>query len=281
MQHLTIPISKIDRSGRLRALNLAWAGTLAEEIRAGERLPPIEVVERGDGFRLILGNHRTEGHLLAGRDMIEAVVRSADEYATEAAVRLVEIKENLLRFELTALDRAVAIATWKEIHEGLYEPAKRGRRPTRIDPDKLAQDSAAFSMRFSTVAATALRLSERSIQVSVQIAAGIAPEIRERISAAPIADVAAELLQLAHQQPERQAEIVGLLLADPAAAGTVAEAIALLERIPAPVRLAPWEKVSDRFARLDEREQGRFFAAHADAIDRWLATRTMEAKRAA
>lgn len=273
----TIQISKIDRSGRLRALNRPWAETLAEEIRSGERLPPIEVVERGEAFRLIHGNHRTEGHLLAGLAEIEAIVRTPDEYATEAAARLVEIKENLLRFELTALDRAVAIAAWKEIHEGLYEAPKRGRKSTRIDPEKLAQDSASFSMSFSKAAATALRLSERSIQLSVQIAAGLGLEIRERISAAPVADVASELLQLAHQDPDRQSAIVDLLLSDPPRAASVAEAIAVLDRIPAPLRLAPWERVSDKFGRLGERDQYAFFAAHSDAIDRWIASRRSRA----
>jgi len=269
----TIDISRIDRSGRLRPINHAWAETMAEALRAGEELPPIEVVERGTGYRLIAGGHRTEAHLLAERSTIEAVVRTAAEFADEAAIRLREIRENMIRFELTALDRAVNLATWKEIHEAAYEPPKRGRRAKKLDPEKLAQDSAAFSMSFSKAAAEALRISKRSIQVSVQIAAGLDLEIRERIAAAPIADVTSELLQLAQQDPERQAKIVGLLLADPPTAGTVAEAIAVLDRIPAPVRFAGWEKVSDRFGKLAEADQDRFFAAHADAIDRWLMTR--------
>ena len=265
-----IPISKIDRSGRIRALNPIWATTLAEQIIAGERLPPIEVVERPTGYRLIHGNHRTEGHLIASLEEIEAWVRTAEEFASEAAERLVEIKENLLRFELTALDRAVSLATWKEIHEAAYCPPKRGRRSLKIDPEKLAQDSAAFSKSFSKTASEALRISERSIQVAVQIASGIGLEIRERIAQAPIADVASELLQLSHQDDERQTAIVDLLLAEEPQAATVAEAIAILDRIPAPAKLGGWERVSDKFSRLSQADQYRLFAAHADAIDRWL-----------
>ena len=268
-----IQISRIDASGRLRPINPTWAAAFAEALAAGERLPPIEVVERGDGFRLISGGHRLHGHKIAEREVIEAEVYTAAAFADEAAIRLREIKENMLRFELTVLDRAVHLATWKEIHEASYEPAKRGRKPKKIDPEKLAQDSAAFSESFSATAAAALGVSERSIQVAVQIAVGIDLGIRERIAAAPIADVASELLQLAHQTQDRQARIVDLLLADPPRAGSVAEAVAVLDVTPAPAKLTGWEKVSDRFSRLNRLEQDRFFAAHADAIDRWLATR--------
>jgi len=269
----TIEIARIDTSGRLRPINPTWSRAMSETLVRGEKLPAIEVVERGDGYRLIAGGHRVDAHLIAGRTMIDAEVYSATAFADEAAIRLREIKENMLRFELTALDRAVHLATWKEIHEAAYQPPKRGRKPKKIDPEKLARDSAAFSMSFSKTASEALRISERSIQVAVQIAAGIGLEIRERIARAPLADVASELLQLAHQDEERQNKIVDLLLADPPQAGTVAEAIAILDRIPAPAKLAGWERVSDKFSRLPATDQDRFFSAHSDAIDRWLMQR--------
>lgn len=269
----SIEITRIDTSGRLRPINPTWSRAMSETLEHGEKLPPIEVVERGDGYRLIAGGHRVDAHVIAGRTVIDAEVYSASAFADEAAIRLREIKENMLRFELTALDRAVHLATWKEIHEAAYQPPKRGRKSKKIDPEKLAQDSAAFSMSFSKAASEALRLSERSIQVAVQIAAGIGLEIRERIAQAPFADIASELLQLSHQEEHRQAAIVDLLLAEEPQAGTVAEAIAILDRIPAPTKLAGWERVSDRFSRLDTSGQDRFFEAHSDAIDRWLMAR--------
>lgn len=267
----TIDIAAIDASGRLRPINPTWSATLAETLAAGDRLPPIEVVERGDGYRLIAGGHRLDAHRIVGRTTIEAEVYTAAAFADEAAIRLREIKENMLRFELTALDRAVHLATWKEIHEASYEPPKRGRKPKTIAPEELAQNSAAFAQSFSKAASDALGISERSVQVAVQIAAGIDLDVRDRIAGAPIADTASELLQLAHQIPVRQAKIVDLLLSDPPRAGSVAEAIAALDATPAPTRLTGWERVSDRFSRLNHLEQERFFQAHADAIDRWLA----------
>ena len=270
MPYKSIEIAKIDTTGRLRPINPTWSRAMSETLERGEKLPPIEVVERGDAYRLIAGGHRVDAHRLVGLTMIDAEVYSASAFADEAAIRLREIKENMLRFELTALDRAVHLATWKEIHEAAYTPPKRGRKSKKIDPEKLAQDSAAFSMSFSKAASEALRISERSIQVAVQIASGIGQEIRERIAQAPIADVASELLQLSHQDDERQTAIVDLLLAEEPQAATVAEAIAILDRIPAPAKLNGWERVSDKFSRLSQADQYRLFAAHADAIDRWL-----------
>ncbi|MBL8575088.1 MAG: ParB N-terminal domain-containing protein [Hyphomicrobiaceae bacterium] len=272
MKSQIIDIGKIDTAGRLRPISRQWAATMAEQIEAGDLLPPIDVVERSDGYRLIAGGHRVEAHKIAGRATIAASVYEASEFADEAAIRMREIKENMVRFELTALDRAVHLATWKEIHETTFGTLKRGRR-SKIDREKLLQDSAAFSASFSAVAADALRISERSIFQAVQIASGIAPDVRARISEAPIADIASELLQLAVQDDARQQQIVNLLLSEPPAAGSVADAIAVLDRVPPPLKLAGWEKVSDRFSRLTEQQQDRFLDAHADAVDRWQASR--------
>jgi ParB family chromosome partitioning protein len=222
---------------------------------------------------LIAGGHRIDAHEIAGRTEIVAEVYSAADFADEAAIRLREIKENLLRFELTALDWAVHLATWKTIHEATYEPPRRGRKPKSIDPEKLAKSISAFSQSFSKAASEALGVTERSVQMAVQIATGIGLDIRERIAGAPIADNGSELRQLAVQGDERQSKIVGLLLADPPGATSVAEAVAILDRIPVSLKLTGWEKVSDRFSRLPEPAQSRFFEAHADAIDRWLASR--------
>lgn len=225
----TIEIARIDASGRLRPINPNWVATLAEELAAGEVLPPIEVVERATGFRLVAGGHRLAAHAAAGRSEIGAQVLSAAEFADEAAVRMREIKENMLRFELTALDRAVHLATWKEIYETDNTVDRRGGKRRGAETQTNRQD---FATRFSATAATALDISERTVRMAVQVAAGLAPTVRARIAATPIADTMSELLQLSHQDADRQEKIVGLLLAEPPVASSVAEAIAVLDRPP-------------------------------------------------
>lgn len=264
-----IEITRIDATGRLRQINAGWVEAFTHEITDGAVLAPIDVVETATGYRLITGGHRLAAHVRLGRSEIEARVWPASAFPDEGAMRLKEIQENILRFEPTELDRAVAILHWKQIFEDTRPQPKRGRPAKEI----AAESARIFAERFSTAAARAMGISERSVQVAVQIATGLTEETRVRISAAPIADIQSELLQLAHQDGDRQAKILGLLLAEPPAAPSVAEAIALLDRTPAPVKLSGWQKVSDTFSRLKEPEQDAFFAAHADAIDRWLMTR--------
>jgi len=268
LQH--IDTSRIDATDRLRQINPGWVEAFAREIEAGAMLAPVDVAETADGYRLITGGHRLAAHVSLGRATIEARVWPASAFPDEGAMRLKEIQENILRFEPTELDRAVAILHWKRIFEENQPQPKRGRPSKEI----LANSAKIFVERFSTAAAKAIGISERSVYAAVQIATGLSDETRERIALTPIADVQSELLQLAAQHPDRQAKILDLLLADPPIAGSVAEAIAVIDRVPAPAALAPWEKISDRFARLSEREQVRFFAAHEEAIERWMATRS-------
>ncbi|MDQ2084061.1 ParB N-terminal domain-containing protein [Xanthobacteraceae bacterium Astr-EGSB] len=267
----TIEIAKIDVGQRLRARRQDWVDTFAEQITGGEELPAIEVVERADGrFALITGEHRMAAHLKAGRAEIVADVKDTAAFADEAACRLREIKENLCRAGLTELDRAVAIATWKAIYEAGNPTPKRGRPKT---DEMFAESAKIFSSRFSTSSARALGISERSTYVAVEIASGIAEDIRAAIAAHPIADHQAELLALAHQAAARQAKIVKLLLDPESGVHSVADAIAAIDKTPAPAKSAPWEKLADRFAKLKETQQHAFFEAHHDAIELWLAKR--------
>ena len=287
----TISIVDIDASNRLRTINQAWVEALAGQLGDGVRLPPIEVVEQSNGgYRLIAGGHRLAAHSKALQTEIEAQVWSAEAFSDEAAIRLREIHENMMRFELTALDRSVHLATWKEIHEAAAPPVKKGRKSAADREKEMWQDSAAisaapgtkkqaqdsaaiFAGRFSAAAAAALRISERSVQVAVQIASGIGPALRERIAAHDLADNASELLLLAAQSEDRQARIINLMLSEPPEATRVAEAIAILDKVQPPPRLAAIARLSEQFSRLKEVDQHAFFAAHAEAIESWMAGR--------
>jgi ParB family chromosome partitioning protein len=270
MKFQSIELSRIDATGRIRPLDPVWVETFREMIAGGDELPPIEVVERGDAFRIVTGFRRHAAHVAADRTTIEARVFTAVEFADEASLRQRQIKANMAQGELTALDRAIHLAAWKELYETVNTTDRRGGNRRGADLDTNSQD---FAKRFSLAAADALQVSERSVQIAIQIASGIRPAVRSRIELAPIARVASELLQLSHQDDARQTAIVDLLLSDPPQAGSVAEAVAILDRVPAPTKLTGWERVSDKFSRLPVIEQDRFFSAHADAIDRWLMQR--------
>ena len=262
----TIPINTIDASERLRELRPDWVDTFAEDIKAGEELPPIEVIEEAGSYRLLVGGHRLAAHLKLGRAEIVADVKDAATYPDDDACRMREIKENLVRAELTVLDRAVALAEWKRIYEAKNPLPKRGRPAAGEKIDNLSN---IFAERFSEAAARALGVNERSVQRDVEIAS-IDATVRRELALQPIADNQAELLALARQSVARQRKIAALLLDADSGIAYVEDAIAAIDKTPAPERAATWEKLSNTFSKLKEAQQHAFFDAHADAIRAWL-----------
>lgn len=271
-----LDLAVIDAGDRLRKVLPARVEALAEDLDERGLLTPVEVVgplEAG-GYRLIYGAHRLAAAQRLGWTEILAVIHAPDAFAGEAETRLREIRENLMRFELNPLERAVAIAAWRDIYEAANGKVKRGRtkksQDATISSDTPELEAAErFSASFKEAAQQALGLHKDAVYRALKIAT-ISPEIRDRIADSPLAGNQSELLKLADQSPERQAQIVGLLLAEPAAAATVDDAIAILDKTPPAPAPKPWEQLCDRFARLKLADQRRFFAAHRDAIEAWL-----------
>lgn len=269
-----IAISAITVPAGRRRLDPAWVETLAEMMADPQDCSPIEVIERDGALQLVFGAHRLAAARRNGWPSIPGRVRSPMEFAHEAEIKLREITENMARRELSALDRAVDIAQWREVYEAVHGAVKKGR------PSKLAQvapisDAAEerFATSFSAAAQRALGISRDAIKRAMRIAS-IRADVRERLSLHPIADNQSELLQLAGEGPERQAQIAALMTAEPAQAGTVAEAIAFLDRAPKPARIERWQKLSNVFSALKDKEQHAFFDLHAEAIERWLKERS-------
>jgi ParB family chromosome partitioning protein len=279
MQIKSIRIADIDRSKRLRAINPDWVQALADEAReaGAPQWPPIEVVALDKGYRLISGGHRTEAALLLGLEDIETKVFDRSEFASEAEIRLREVRENLLRYELTALDRAIHLVAWKEIYETANAVDKRGgdrRSKATISADMTNSAdlrNRSFAERFSLAAAKVLGVSEDSIGRSLKIAKGISEPVRLKISAHPIANNASELLKLSGETAQRQAQIVGLLLSDPPNAANVDEAIAIIDRVPAPKQLELWEATTAKLMRLPDTQLDRVFETLAPKIMAWMA----------
>lgn len=121
-QAVRVPLELIDASERLREVSEAHAIVMAASMADRGQRTPIEIVRRGDRFRLVYGAHRYRAATLNGWADIEAFIVEAD----EAEIRLREIDENLIRHELTALDRARFLAERKRIYEALHPETKNG-----------------------------------------------------------------------------------------------------------------------------------------------------------
>lgn len=255
---------------RLRKVLPERVEALRTDIATNGLLQPIEVMRTGEGFRLIFGAHRVAAVMAMGEAFIAAIVHPAGAFGTEADIRLREIAENFVRFELTALERAINIAEWRAIHEQRNPPAKPGRKRKLTEDDALDELSANFALNFTDVVQKTLGLSRRSIFLALKVAR-IIPDVRDAIAGHPIADNQSELLSLAAQTPARQIEAARHLLEG--SATTVAGALALIDELPPPVALRPYERVANTFSRLSQTDQHLFFEAHRDSIDRWLANR--------
>ncbi|TIV64908.1 MAG: hypothetical protein E5V89_28870 [Mesorhizobium sp.] len=274
MKPTKIKIADIRVPANRRRLDPAWVATLMADMQSGNgHMVPIEVVpDETEGFkyRLIFGGHRLAAVTGMGRDEIEAFVKAPEEVATETQIRKREIAENLIRRQLSVLDRAKDIADWRDIYDAEHGTGKAGRKKTR--PVEITEDdelSASFARNFSDAAQAVLGISRRSVFHALKIAT-IAEPIRQAISLHPVANSQTDLLQLAAETPERQAAIATLLTAEPAEATTVADAIALLDKVAPPSRQPGWQKLAGDFSKLKESDQDRFFELHEGAIKRWL-----------
>jgi ParB family chromosome partitioning protein len=207
-----IPIASIKVNNRLRPLNAEKVAELAESIAQVGLLQPIGV--RPDGT-LVYGYHRLEACKRLGWTEIPAVVVDGDDLRAELA----EITENLVRNELTLLERAEHLARLKAVYQQQYPNTRGVGRPTK---------NGATVAPFSEWAAGQTGLAQRTVQHYVQLAESIAPAVRDAIRRTPIASDGAELKSLALLEPSQQRAVAELIASR--AAGSVREATRTLAR---------------------------------------------------
>jgi len=204
---MEVRISEIIVGQRKRPLR--DVSELARSIAEVGLLQPIVVTE---DLRLLAGWHRLEACKRLGWETIPAMVVSLGDLQAELA----EIDENLIRNELTALERAEHLARRKEIYEALHPETKRGVAGAE------ARWHASETVSFASDTAAKTGLTPRTIQQDVQIATRIIPEVRDMIRDTPLADSKRDLLALAREDPADQRRIVRRILAGKAV--TVEEA---------------------------------------------------------
>ena len=235
----TIAIAHIIVNQRRRQIRTDWLPQLAESIKALGVLSPILVtpvqecsVQSEPQFVLVAGHHRLEGCRMLGMTEIPAIVVTM----SEMDKKLAEIDENMIRAELTHLERADHFAARKELYEARFPETKRGIAQanaanqvmgrgdvtpivgaTSMGRDDVTPIVGATSMgrddvtpivgATSFVEATAQKLntSTSTISASVRRSHNISPEIKEVISTMPaIADNTKELDALANMTTSEQ-----------------------------------------------------------------------------
>ena len=277
MQIADIDIDLIDVAKGRRVTDPAWEEALAADMSRNGQIEPIEVVEAGGRFRLIDGFHRIGARKIRGEAFVTAKIKTVSEVATEAQMTLREIAANFMRRELSVYDKARDVARWRTVFEQASGGIKPGRKAisskSATNSDEVLDEQAGlFSATFSEASQTALGLDKHAVSRYLRIAR-IDEAVGQRISLHRIANNQSELLAFSSEPVERQTMVANLLLSSPPAAHSVADAIAIIDRVPAVATRAAWERVSDKFAKLPEPAQRRFLLEHWEIVEAILAER--------
>jgi len=227
METQQIALSDIEIGERLRGIDQDWVGLLAASFAERGQDTPITVSIADDQGKhhLIAGAHRMAAALVCGWISIAANVVDADALTS----KLMEIDENLMRRELSALDYAAFLAMRKTVHEQLYPDTRRGHnRSQRQFVATVGKTS------FSKETAARLGIDKRSVERAIRRFHDISPAQRGRLSGTRWADHGSALDALAALVPAEQEAVVDALLRAEAPARSVTEALAEVRRLPPP-----------------------------------------------
>lgn len=261
-----IPVALIDTPAeRLARVRPERVETIRASAAETGLLQPIVVMAAGERFRLIAGAQRLAAMRAAGEAEIEARVYE-DGSLDADGLTLAEIVENLIRRELSALERAEHLATLSEVLERRHPQAGRGgdRRSDKFK--KAASDqSAIFAVRSEVAEKTGL--SDRSLRDALAIVRGLTADSKARLRGTAAEDNGAWLKALAAAEPELQAKALDLLLSTPPQAGSVPDALILAAGGVIPSfndRLL--KSTFTNFAKLPKASQRAFLNAHETLI---------------
>lgn len=229
MNTQTVAVALIDAGSRRRALSRPTVKALAESITEIGLLSPISVRPEGDQYRLIAGRHRLEAAKQLGWSEIPAVLVGLDDVDR----MLAEIDENLIRNELSDLERSEHLAERKSLYLLKHpETKKGGDRGNQHTGGKRQSETISFSQ--DTAQKTGR--TERAVQQDVQIAESIPDDVRDAIRETPLAGSKTDLLAMARLPEEAQREIIATadLTSKPAVRAAIAERQPQRDPEPAP-----------------------------------------------
>lgn len=266
-QVVRIPLYIIDASHRLREVNEAYAEVMAASFRDRGQRQPIEIVRRGEGYRLVYGAHRFRAAQIAEWSDIKAVITEAD----DAELRLREIDENLIRHELTALDRARFLLERKRIYEALNPAAKHGSNQHTRGVANMAAPA------FGEDIAEKTGLSYRTVARACALAEALSPEVVAQVQHTPLASNQAALEALAKHPAQRQEAAVALMLATENPAKSVNDAFDRLDgKAVKPATEKHLSKAIDLWGRMGAKDRTALldFLANADLPKGWTVEKT-------
>jgi ParB family chromosome partitioning protein len=268
-----VPLDRIVvPADRLRGADPAKVEAIAHSYRIVGQLQPIRVLRTNGGALVLdIGLHRVLAARAAGWMRIQAGVVAAEDIDRNRR-RLQEIFENLLRAELTALERAIALSELKVVHEALHPETRHGGDRGNQHTGGKSRQVAIFA--FSQTVAERVGLSERSIELAVSIAKGLCASVRSRLVGTWLADHQAGLQALSQQPEETQHAVLDILFSTPPGAASVVDAIVLAQgkKLPSTADKR-FRSVSDGMVRCTAAERQQLYSIFETEILAWAAER--------
>ncbi|MBB3462011.1 ParB N-terminal domain-containing protein [Rhizobium sp. BK377] len=222
-----ILISDIVIPERLRAVEEEHAIAIAQSIVEYGLINPITVRStpnaKGGKYTLVAGAHRIRAEQINEEAEIDAMIVEGD----KAEAQLIEITENLFRNELSVLDRAVFVQTYRDVWEGKYGKVEAGRPGNRANLAQLLSDEAEAGS-FSKHVADRMGISRRAVEYLNKIAQNVHPDVRAAVRGTPVADNQSALLKIAKMEPQKQRQAAIAFRAEP----DLKKALALVDPAP-------------------------------------------------
>ncbi len=265
-----IDIDQIDITNRLRPVDPAHVEALAVSIEQNGLQSPVILRPEGNRYRLVAGAHRLAACQKLGWGSVDVIIQNVE----DDEARLIEIDENLMRRELSVLDRALSLAERKAVYDRLHpETVQRGRRKK-----ELSQTLRQFGERFSKHAAKRTGLSERTVQMSLELADKLSPEAIARLRLSDLADNQAQLLALAAEEPETQLAIASAIAEGKAKSPKAARLALGLDVL---TEVDPQQKLFEQFMALWSRAEAPTKAKIAGVVNGFVKPKSGKAGGAA
>lgn len=196
---ISLDIGRIYPSPTARDVRHPQVAALAESMKEiGLRTPitvrsVMKIINGRDqpAWEIVAGHHRYEAAVRLGWREIDAVEFDGEELDAE----LWEIDENLMRSELTEMERARALARRKEIYE-IKHPETR----QHVAGAEAKHGRASVKMTFAQDAADKTGKSRSSVERSVRIGERLTPEAEAEAKKLGLDDHQAALLDAAREQ---------------------------------------------------------------------------------
>ncbi len=211
----TIPLKDIFIGERARPVDEEHAVAIAASMTDRGLINPITVrsTPAANGgktpYTLVAGGHRHRAAELNGWEEIDVIVVSAD--AVEA--QMMEISENLFRNELTALDRAIFVMKFREIHEEKFGKIQQGgdQKSNRNDCGLIFTPGRQLSERVQE----RFGFGQRTYEYVTRIGKKLHPALRQAVRGTDAENDQKALLKLAALSDTEQAGIAAALKFEP------------------------------------------------------------------